>query len=413
MILESYTLLTRIPMYEGSNGLYTNALWEKDLSAHLCYINDFHIACPVDPISEARHPIKRVDGLKSAKVTRLRIDKGWASVILNLLPNFLLVRRAMRGKTIVHTSCAGWAFPLAYYTLLLRPFMRFNWINVVESSFWVKPASGSVSLRQHIEHGVHELMVGLCVRASDARIFTQDGYRQTYLGSHDAALVSTAVWIDDVNFRSDADLAGAQADADVLRLVFPARLVPEKGVGTLIAAIERWDELFGSNDGPLIVLDIIGDGSMADRCRAFVQARDHNARLKMRLLDPVPYGSAFFNLLRGYTAAVIANRQAEQSRVVFDVMAQGLPCLASDTTGNRSVVDDGATGVLFPIDDAAALAAIIERASHKLAWLHELGRKALSTTRGYSHLAMHQSREVFLRKTLQLVEPKVQTETSA
>jgi glycosyltransferase involved in cell wall biosynthesis len=398
VIEQSYNMLTRIPLYRAGDGLYTDDLWEKDLSAHLRYIADFRIACPVLPIGEAPGPVKRIAALDDEKVTPLRIDGGWGSVAANFLPNFLAVRRAMRGSAIVHTSCAGWAFPLAYYALLLRPFMRFKWVNVVESSFWVKPATGPVSLRQWIEHHVHEFLVRRCVRASDARIFTQDGYRAAHLGSHDAAMVNTAVWIDDENFRDDADLA----PPETARLIFPARLLPEKGVDTVLAAVARWDALYGVQAGPPVELDIIGEGTLAERCRAFVAARDPKARLRMRFLDQVPYGAAFFDLLRGYSAAIVANRQAEQARIVFDVMAQGLPVLASDTTGNRAVVDDGKTGAIFPVDDPDALAALIERAARDPAWLAEMGRKALAAAQGFSHSAMHRDREAFLKKTLNL-----------
>lgn len=402
MIRQSYTLLTRIPLYQGHDGFYTDDLWEKDLVAHLRYISDFRICCPVEPLSPTSGPLRRVEGLTDAQVIRLRTDRGWGSVFVNIVPNFLAVWRAVRTSQIVHSGCAGWAFPLAYYVWFLRPFRRFKWINVVESSFWVKPASGPVSVRQWIEHHVHEFMVRRCVRASDARIFTQDGYRQTYLGSNKAALVAPAVWLDDANFRTTTDLAAAQAENRPVRLIFPARLEAEKGVDTVLAAIDRWDARFGRATGPTLAIDIIGDGALADRCRQFVAARADEQRLRVRFLDPVPYGEPFFALLRGYDAAIVANRQAEQARIVFDVMSQGLPCLATDTTGNMAVVADGVTGAIFPVDNADALAELFDHAAQHPAELHEMGRHALAAAGGYSHAAMHAERELFLRKTLNL-----------
>ncbi len=402
MIRESYTLFTRIPLFESSDGFYTDDLWEKDLAAHLRYLCDFRICCPVEPASTASTPLKRVVGLEESQIIRLRMDRGWGSVAANFFPNFGRVAGAARRSKIVHTGCAGWAFPLAYYALLLRPFLRFKWINVVESSFWIKPASGPVSVRQWIDHHVHEFLVRRCVRASDARIFTQDGYRSAYLGSNDAALVAPAVWIDDDNFRPDADLAQANAQQRPVKLLFPARLEPEKGVETVLAAVERWDERYGAKSGPSFDIDIVGEGSLADRCRAFVTTRANGLRLQMRFLEPEPYGEPFFALVRGYDAAIVANRQAEQARIVFDVTSQGLPCLASDTIGNRAVIDDGATGAIFRVDDVDALADLFERAAKDAAWLHEMGRTALAVARGYSHRAMHEQREAFLRKTLDL-----------
>jgi glycosyltransferase involved in cell wall biosynthesis len=41
---------------------------------------------------------------------------------------------------------------------------------------------------------------------------------------------------------------------------------------------------------------------------------------------------------------------------VLEAMAEGLPVLASDATGNRTLVRDGESGFLFPVDDGEALA---------------------------------------------------------
>ena len=405
MIEVNYTLFTRIPLYQSTDGLYADDLWAKDLAAHINYIRNFKICCPVERADGPLGSLKRLNGLTQSKVRKLRTDRGWGSAIANFLPNLIQVVMAVRESKIIHTTCAGWAFPLAYYILLLRPFFRFKWINVIESSFWRKPTSGRVTLRQNISHYVNEFLVRRCVRASDARIFTQDWYRAHYLGSHDAAIVNTAVWIDDANFRSDSELKVAQGVQALTRLIFPARLTAEKGVDTVIAAVEEWDTRYNDVSGPSLEIDIIGEGPLADRCRHFIATRKSGGRLQMKFLNPVPYGPDFFDLLRCYAAAIIPNRQAEQARIVFDVMAQGLACLASDTSGNRAVVKDGETGIIFPIDDASTLAQLFDRAAREQAWLQSMGSNALSAARGFSHFAMHIEREKFLHQTLKLKKP--------
>lgn len=402
MIADSYILLTRVPIYQKFDVLYADDLWEKDLSAHMRYISDFSICCPVVLVCGGVENLRRVDGLSQSKVLRLRTDEGWASAAANFFPNLLQIIRATKRSEIVHTTCAGWAFPLAYYILLLRPFVRFQWINVVESSFWRKPTSGPVTLRQNISHYVNDFLVTRCVKASDARIFTQDWYRAHYLGSHHATIVNTAVWIDDDNFRSDKDLEAAHTKPAPSRFIFPARLTHEKGVDTVIAAVEKWDIRFNDLPGPMLEIDIIGQGVLAERCRNFIANRKPGGCLRMKFLEPVPYGPAFFDLLRNYSAAIVANRQAEQARILFDVMAQGVACFASDTSGNQAVIEDGNTGVIFPVDDAFALAALFERAARDQIWLHGMGRNALAAARGFSHSAMHVEREQFLHKTLNI-----------
>ena len=402
MITESYTLLTRVPLFKDFDGFYADDLWEKDLSMHLKYISDFRIVCPVENSNSKTDSLKKVHYLTDKQVTSLSVDRGWASVAFNFIPNFIRVFSSVRRSQLVHTGCAGWAFPLAYYVLLLRPFLTFKWINVVESSFWIKPISGRISARQQIEHYVNEFLVKACVRHSDARIFTQDWYRQRYLGSHSASMVNTAVWIDDKDFRSESDLDTSEISAVTARFIFPARLIPDKGVDVVLAAVQRWDELFGMTVGPVVRVDIIGVGPLAELCRGFILKRSPKSRLQMEFLGAVPYGPSFFKLLRTYSAAIVANRQAEQARIVFDVMAQGIPCVATRTTGNLAIIEDGSTGALFPIDDVDALANLIEKASRNPVWLCTLGRNALSAARGFSHSSMHREREAFLRQVLSL-----------
>ncbi len=48
-------------------------------------------------------------------------------------------------------------------------------------------------------------------------------------------------------------------------------------------------------------------------------------------------------------------------RSAMEAAAMGLPTVATDIRGNRQVIDDGTTGLLVPVRDAAAIAAAVER----------------------------------------------------
>lgn len=76
------------------------------------------------------------------------------------------------------------------------------------------------------------------------------------------------------------------------------------------------------------------------------------------------------------------------SGAILEAMVEGLPIIASDIPGNRALVEDGVTGVLFPSNDLSAL-------SHALATI--AGDISLRTTLGRA--GWQRARERFSAKT--------------
>lgn len=404
VINEPYTLFIRIPLYLDTDGqLYADRLWAKDLEAHLGYIRHFTVCCPLLPLSDATTPVEPVSGLSRAQVVALRRDGGWGSVLRNLIPNFRQVAAAVRRTAIVHSGGAGWAFPLSFYILPLRLVRRFRWIIVIESSFWMKPAAGPVSLRQWLSHHVYRFLLGACLRRADARIFTHDSYRRFFGIERTRSLVAPAVWIDEASVISDTEQA-RQLDAlpdDTLRVLFPARMIPEKGCETVLAAIDHAERLLAEGAGAnaaAIALDISGTGALAETCRAF--AATHRGAIAVRFLEPVPYGDAWFARLRDYHVLLLANRTEEQPRVVFDAFSQGVPVVSTATDGVRDLVADGRNALLYPIDDAAGLARHLIALASNPALRRHLASGTLPAVRGQSHAAMHGARASFLKTAL-------------
>ena len=56
---------------------------------------------------------------------------------------------------------------------------------------------------------------------------------------------------------------------------------------------------------------------------------------------------------------VLASHREGFPRAAMEASAMGLPVVATDVRGCREVVEDGVTGSLVPVDDAAALAAAL------------------------------------------------------
>jgi glycosyltransferase involved in cell wall biosynthesis len=110
------------------------------------------------------------------------------------------------------------------------------------------------------------------------------------------------------------------------------------------------------------------------------------------LCDPIPYGPAFFAMLRKHNAVVVPSLSDEQPRIIFDAFSQGLPVLGSDTGGIREVVDDGVNGKLVVPGSSLALSEILEWAACNGPELERMGLTALRKSQTYTHLAMHEKR---------------------
>jgi len=74
----------------------------------------------------------------------------------------------------------------------------------------------------------------------------------------------------------------------------------------------------------------------------------------------------------------------------LEAMAMGRVVLASDVGGHRELVEDGATGFLFPPGDAGALATAIDRAlGARDAWpaMRARARRFVEVERGWARTA--------------------------
>ena len=86
--------------------------------------------------------------------------------------------------------------------------------------------------------------------------------------------------------------------------------------------------------------------------------------------------------------------------VSIEAMAAGRPVVATATGGTLEIVDDGRTGLLFPLRNAAAFAAAIGRLLREPGLADALGRQAQAVAVAtYSH---HRQCELTERVLFQL-----------
>jgi glycosyltransferase involved in cell wall biosynthesis len=144
--------------------------------------------------------------------------------------------------------------------------------------------------------------------------------------------------------------------------LFAGRLVPEKGVATLLAAVERL--------GGRIPLKIAGEGPLADQVRA--------AARRIPGLEWVGHQppERVLALMKDARALVVASIHYDSfALVVAEAYSVGLPVVASHLGSLPSLVEDGRTGLLFRPGDPDDLAA-------KLTWLWTHPREREEMRRG-------------------------------
>ena len=150
----------------------------------------------------------------------------------------------------------------------------------------------------------------------------------------------------------DCDLfhpAESRVAGEKFYVLFVGRVHREKNLG---AVIEQLPSL------PGIELLVAGDGAQREELAARAAALGVADRVRWLGWQPK---EALPDLYRGADVLVNPSLYEGSPNVVLEAMASGLPTVASDTPGNRSVVRPDVNGLLFPLAEPAALRAALAR----------------------------------------------------
>lgn len=136
-------------------------------------------------------------------------------------------------------------------------------------------------------------------------------------------------------------------------IAYYGRLVPEKGVDTLLDALVLLPEQ--------VRAIIVGSGNALGDLRAQCERLGLRARVEFR--GPIP-AEQIPEFLAGVAAVVIPSRtrpnwKEQFGRVIIEAMACGVPVVGSDSGEIPNVIGDA--GLVFPEGDAAGLAGALER----------------------------------------------------
>jgi glycosyltransferase involved in cell wall biosynthesis len=127
------------------------------------------------------------------------------------------------------------------------------------------------------------------------------------------------------------------------RILYVGRLSPEKNLSAVVEA--------AASVGPGATLTVAGSGPL----RLDLEAQASKRGVPVEFLGVVPQAK----LPAVYCASdvfVLASFTEGHPKVLLEAMACGLPCIASDCAGNRSLVTDGENGLLFDPQHPAELA---------------------------------------------------------
>jgi glycosyltransferase involved in cell wall biosynthesis len=134
------------------------------------------------------------------------------------------------------------------------------------------------------------------------------------------------------------------------QILYVGRLSEEKNLSTLIRAVALLPPRLAAR------LVMVGDGPL----RPALEAEARAAGVALELPGVVDHARIPEWLEAADTFALPSFTEGHP-KVLIEAMAAGLPCIASDCSGNRALVKDGETGLLFEPSDTAGLAACLER----------------------------------------------------
>ena len=175
---------------------------------------------------------------------------------------------------------------------------------------------------------------------------------------------------------SDAELAAAHERMGTstagFTALFVGRLVPEKGIATLL---EAWATASLPPDSTLV---FVGDGPQAVNGHAVRRL----GRLARQELPPL-YAAADVLVLPSIATATF---REPWGLVCNEAMHQGTPVIASDAVGAAAggLVLDGRTGMVVPAGDAEALAARLTALAGAPALRDRLGAEARERVAAYT-----------------------------
>jgi glycosyltransferase involved in cell wall biosynthesis len=168
------------------------------------------------------------------------------------------------------------------------------------------------------------------------------------------------------------EVGGIYLDPDIYLAVFSGRLVKQKGLDVLLKA---WALFVEDHSRSLLLFlgtDALQREGIEGTAKRFVAEKGLSKHVMFLGLtrDVNKY-------LKMADVYVLPSRDGEGlSNALLEAMACGLPVIASDISGNQSILTNGVNGSLFPSGDNAALASRMRDLHQNADKARALGREA-------------------------------------
>lgn len=168
------------------------------------------------------------------------------------------------------------------------------------------------------------------------------------------------------------------------RVLAVGRLIPEKGMDTVIAAAAACGA----------ALTIAGRGPERERLEALASTMHADVRF-----EGAVDGTRLATLYAGAACVALASRRGEGlPNVLLEAMAHARPVVATPVAGIRDLVRDGENGFLVPPNDPAAMAGALGRLLGEPALADRLGAAARATAEPFAWSRVRPALEAALER---------------
>lgn len=202
----------------------------------------------------------------------------------------------------------------------------------------------------------------------------------TIHNSIDVKLIQRTIAAVDV--KELKEMLSIQEDVPVIGAI--SRLRYEKGIDLLIEAFNNL-----AREGAQAHLLIVGSGPDENLLKQRVE--DYGLGSRVTFYGEAEWGRAM-QLMGIMDMVIVPSRFEGFGLTAAEAMAAGKPVVASDSTGLKEVINDGETGILFPVDDVSALVNALQKLIMDLDLRHRFGSAA------EKRIKEHFSLEIFTRK---------------